>query len=306
MHDIFISHAGEDKERIARPLADQLRSAGLNVWYDEFSLRLGDSLRESIDRGLAESRYGLVILSHNFFAKRWPQAELNGLFAMETAGTEKRILPVWHDITQAEVARHSPILADRVAVSTTTGLDVVLERVLDTIEPDSRHKVSSGRMVAINPTSVRLHEGEWAVKTQIIVTNPGDIPVYTVAVKILIQTDSVTSSSLEIETAPQIPPVEETIGNVIVSADHLRLNCSTKDGKQVVLLILHTIHAKAVRSFSIKGTIPISSSADISIEDIHDKPGELLTRRGKEWAVMFKPTENLILSSITVNTRPKV
>lgn len=93
MHDIFICHASEDKEQVARPLAGQLRSVGLSVWYDEFSLKLGDSLRESVDKGLAGSRYGLVILSPNFFAKKWPQAELNGLFAIEMAGGEKRYFP---------------------------------------------------------------------------------------------------------------------------------------------------------------------------------------------------------------------
>ena len=50
--DVFISHASEDKEAIARPLAEALRSHGLRVWYDEFALRPGNSLRESIDRGL--------------------------------------------------------------------------------------------------------------------------------------------------------------------------------------------------------------------------------------------------------------
>ncbi len=182
MYDIFVSHAGEDKEQIAGPLADQLRSAGSSVWYDEFSLKLGDSLRESIDKGLAGCRFGLVVLSHSFFAKKRPQAELNGLFAMETGGREKRILPIWHDITRAEVAQHSPILADRVAVSTTLGLDAVLERVLDTVDPGSQHKVGLGRVVSINPTSVRLHTGEWAVKTQVTVRNPGDVPAFAVAI----------------------------------------------------------------------------------------------------------------------------
>jgi TIR domain len=77
--DVFISHASEDKEAIARPLAEALVNAGLKVWYEAFSLKLGDSLRQSIDRGLAQSRYGVVILSPNFFEKQWPQRELNGL-----------------------------------------------------------------------------------------------------------------------------------------------------------------------------------------------------------------------------------
>jgi len=66
--DVFVSHAWEDKEEIAGPLAETLRRKGLRVWYDEFTLTVGDSLCRSIDRGLAQSRYGIIILSPHFFA----------------------------------------------------------------------------------------------------------------------------------------------------------------------------------------------------------------------------------------------
>jgi len=102
--DPLISHASEDKTAVARPLADLLSGLGLRVWYDEFSLLLGDSLRRKIDRGLAESRFGLVILSKSFFAKEWPQRELDGLVAREIEGS-KVILPIWHGVTRTEVSR---------------------------------------------------------------------------------------------------------------------------------------------------------------------------------------------------------
>jgi len=75
--DVFISHAGEDKGALAAPLAEALRSSGLPVWYDEFSLKLGDCLRQSSDPGLARSRFGVVILSGYFLQKHWPQQEWN-------------------------------------------------------------------------------------------------------------------------------------------------------------------------------------------------------------------------------------
>jgi hypothetical protein len=84
--DAFISHAWEDKESFVRPLAHALTALGAAVWYDEFSLKLGDSLSASIDRGLASSRYGIVVLSKAFIAKRWPQRELQGLVAREMEG----------------------------------------------------------------------------------------------------------------------------------------------------------------------------------------------------------------------------
>lgn len=127
--DVFISHASEDKDAIARPLADVFRAKGLRVWYDEFSLTVGDSLRQSIDRGLAKSRFGVVILSAHFFAKHWPQTELNGLATREVNG-EKVILPVWHNIAFEEVRRYSPTLADRIAVDTKQGLGNVIEQLL--------------------------------------------------------------------------------------------------------------------------------------------------------------------------------
>lgn len=55
--DLFLSHATEDKDGFVRPLAHALTALGASVWYDEFSLRAGDSLRESIDRGLRSSRF---------------------------------------------------------------------------------------------------------------------------------------------------------------------------------------------------------------------------------------------------------
>ena len=51
LHDVFICHASEDKDAFVRALAEALRSHHVEVWYDEFALDVGDSLREAIDRG---------------------------------------------------------------------------------------------------------------------------------------------------------------------------------------------------------------------------------------------------------------
>jgi hypothetical protein len=118
-YDAFISHASEDKDDIVRPLADALEALGNKIWFDESALRVGDSLRRSIDHGLSRSRFGIVILSAAFFAKNWPQYELDGLVAKEVAGG-KVILPIWHKVSKDEVLRYSPTLADRVALNTAT------------------------------------------------------------------------------------------------------------------------------------------------------------------------------------------
>ena len=130
-YDLFISHASEDKDALARPLAEALSQKGLNVWYDEFTLKLGDSLRESIDRGLSSSQYGLVIISRHFFSKDWPQRELNGLFSVMKSG-ERRILPIWHEVTAKEVKNFSPMLSDILAAQSSDGVEKVVEKVLET------------------------------------------------------------------------------------------------------------------------------------------------------------------------------
>lgn len=139
--DVFISHAWEDKESFARPLANALEREGLRVWFDEFTLTVGDSLRRSIDQGLANSRYGVVILSPHFFAKEWPQKELDGLAAREALG-EKVVLPVWHNITAEQVRKYSPILADRVAVSSSRGLEHVVVELLRAMGISSERQAS--------------------------------------------------------------------------------------------------------------------------------------------------------------------
>jgi TIR domain len=126
--DVFISHASEDKEALARALAERLRLKGVRVWYDEFTLRLGDSLRRSTDRGLARSRFGVVILSPSFFTKEWPQKELDGLVAREVDGRQI-ILPVWHELTSEDIRRFSPTLADRKAISSSAGIDKVADAI---------------------------------------------------------------------------------------------------------------------------------------------------------------------------------
>jgi hypothetical protein len=132
--DVFISHAGEDKDEIARPLTDALGDAGYSVWFDQHELTVGDVLSERIDHGLANSRFGIVILSSAFFGKGWPKRELSGLVTRQTASGAKTILPVWHRVTHAQVAQFSPPLADQYAVSTERGITAVvaeLRRALD-------------------------------------------------------------------------------------------------------------------------------------------------------------------------------
>lgn len=116
-YDVFISHASEDKSGLVRPLAEALRTLGLRVWYDEFELGIGDSLRRKIDQGISRSRFGIVVLSEHFIQKGWTEYELDGIVARTVKG-KQRLLPIWHDLSSDQVMEYSPNLADKVALST--------------------------------------------------------------------------------------------------------------------------------------------------------------------------------------------
>jgi len=116
-YDVFVSHASEDKVEFVRPFVNFLNEKGVQVWYDEFELKVGDRLRRSIDNGLKNSRFGIVVLSESFFNKEWPQVELDGLFAREIEG-EKVILPIWHNISKDKVRSYSPTISDILAINT--------------------------------------------------------------------------------------------------------------------------------------------------------------------------------------------
>jgi hypothetical protein len=114
-YDVFVSHASEDKAYVRR-LTAALKKAEIKVWYDEDAIAWGDDLRQSIDKGLANSHYGIVVFSKAFLKrKHWTEHELNGLFAKERK-RRKVILPIWHNITDRELLRYSPAFADRIAM----------------------------------------------------------------------------------------------------------------------------------------------------------------------------------------------
>jgi len=130
MWDVFISHASEDKEEIARPLAEALRQAGLRIWYDEFIIKPGDKINQLIRQGQNESTYALIILSSNFFKNtRWAQHELDGFVTREIY-LDKKIIPVWHHVTIEEVVRFAPDLANRKALQTNAAFAEIVQTIV--------------------------------------------------------------------------------------------------------------------------------------------------------------------------------
>jgi hypothetical protein len=140
--DVFICHASEDKERFVARFAEALRDMGVAVWYDDFTLEVGDSLSRSIDKGLAGSRYGVVVISRDFMRKGWPEYELRGLVTREVDG-EKVILPVWLGVTKSDIAAYSPALADKVgAKGDPDRIGAALLPVLRVVRPDIHKQIA--------------------------------------------------------------------------------------------------------------------------------------------------------------------
>ncbi len=131
--DAFICHASEDKDEFVRDLATALNKK-INIWFDEFIVKVGDGLFSVLDRGLKESRYGIVIISPNLL-KFWTENELGGLFAKESGG-ENVVLPVWLNVEKEDVVDISPILAGRIAAKASDGMDKVVNDLLGKIKPE--------------------------------------------------------------------------------------------------------------------------------------------------------------------------
>lgn len=147
--DVFISHASEDKEEFVLPLEKKLIENGVKVWIDNQELIMGDSIKRRIEEGLMNSKYGIVVLSDNFFKKEWPQKELDALFSKEIEG-KKVILPIWYNVSASFVKENSILLADKYAVNSEKGLDLIIDEILKVIGIREKRIINSFSVKEIN------------------------------------------------------------------------------------------------------------------------------------------------------------
>ena len=131
----FISHDSRDKATIARPIALGLQSNLVPVWYDEFSLPVGAKLRESIEKGIKESKKCVLVITKNFIGNDgWSKAEFDSVFTKEIFEKGNVLLPVWHEVTAREVYEYSPWLANIKAVNWSEGSKEVVRKLQREIE----------------------------------------------------------------------------------------------------------------------------------------------------------------------------
>lgn len=113
----FISHDSRDKELIAKVVAEGLSSRLCTVWYDEYSLSVGQSLRANIEKGIKEAKKCILVITPNFLTNPgWTKKEFDSIFTREIIFDEKIILPIWNNVTKKDVYNYSPSLADTVAL----------------------------------------------------------------------------------------------------------------------------------------------------------------------------------------------
>ena len=196
--DFFISHASEDKDLVARPLAQALKQAGFRVWLDESELRIGDSLRGKLDDGLKRSRHGVVVLTNHFFAKKWPQEELDALMAL--SGQGRKILPVWGDMEPEQVALYSPLLAGKLAANVRDGIDAVAQQIVQAVNPEHLPTFNVGSLLHVEVTgSGEIIGGSGALVADMLMAfeDMGKVPKF----KVVFTSRKICSEKLEAEHA---------------------------------------------------------------------------------------------------------
>lgn len=242
--DLFISHASEDKDEIARPLADKFIEHGLKVWFDEYTLTVGDSLRRSIDQGLAGCRFGVVILSPHFLQKEWTQKELDGLVARDD-GSEKRILPVWHNVSRNEVVSFSPPLADKLGVLTAKGLDHVVSEILRAIKYRNELPTRVDLKNTLPNRKSQDNLDERVIGSQQPTTGQGTGFSIEKAISDMTSLEQIRQSALEVEKSIQLSQSAE-VDHVVLLIHGIRTEADWQE------MVVRQLEGPSIRVFPIK------------------------------------------------------
>ena len=133
--DLFLCHAWDDRTGAAKELHDALESLGVSVWFSEKDIELGTSLTRSIDKGLRNSRVGVILVTPSFYkrvdAAGIAERELSALLRSD------RVIPIVHETTYEELAEMSLLLASRSGLSTEeSSLKEVAEKLAEAVLVD--------------------------------------------------------------------------------------------------------------------------------------------------------------------------
>jgi hypothetical protein len=128
LKSIFLCHDYSDKDIVEQVNAKLSRKL-INVWYDKFSIKPGDSLYDKLSEGLNECDNGLIFISKSFLKNEgWAKFELQSLINRQIYEKKKVIIPVWVDIDVNDLNRH-PWLRDKLAIVYSNDLDFFIKEV---------------------------------------------------------------------------------------------------------------------------------------------------------------------------------
>lgn len=116
LRDVFLCHAWDDRQGVAKELHDLLVAAGVKVWFSEKDLGLGVPMMRAIDKGLANSRIGLVLVTPALLNRLPKEGIADKELSALLAGNQ--LVPIVHNTTYVALRNVSPLLASRSGLDT--------------------------------------------------------------------------------------------------------------------------------------------------------------------------------------------
>uniref|UniRef100_UPI004055A306 toll/interleukin-1 receptor domain-containing protein n=1 Tax=Candidatus Electronema sp. TaxID=2698783 RepID=UPI004055A306 len=128
IHDAFISYAVEDNDFAAK-IAHTLQANGLSVWFAPLNLTVGDKLLDSIEKGLKNSRSGILVLTKQYLNKKWTSHEMDILIRQHVE-SGKLILPIWLGVDKKQIEERHITLSGIIGISETKDFSFVVSKLV--------------------------------------------------------------------------------------------------------------------------------------------------------------------------------
>lgn len=133
LRDVFLCHAWGDRKEAAKELHDLLEAAGVKVWFSEKDLGLGVPMMRAIDKGLANSRIGLVLVTPAMLERLPKESVADKELSTLLAGN--RLIPIVHNTSYEALRNVSPMLASRTGLDTSEdSMEVVAKKIAELVE----------------------------------------------------------------------------------------------------------------------------------------------------------------------------
>lgn len=133
LRDTFLCHAWGDRKGVAKELHDLLVAAGVKVWFSEKDLGLGVPMMRAIDKGLANSRIGLVLVTPAMLDRLPKESVADKELSALLAGNQ--LIPIVHNTTYEALRNVSPLLASRTGLDTSEdSMEVVAAKIAELVD----------------------------------------------------------------------------------------------------------------------------------------------------------------------------